>query len=1493
MRIKLTILISICLILNNKDVFSQLSGTYTINSGLAATTSNYKDFTSTIDDMNGTPRSDGGPNHGSGGISGAVVFNVATGGVYNEQLSIKAVTGASAVNTITYNGNGSTIAFASNNASAKAVIKLNGARYFTFNNLNINATGGTYGYGIHLTGSAEYITINKCTVLSDSTFMSVYATRTNFAGIVASSTSGFDLFPFDNNGANHCTISNCLIVGGQVGIQIDGGGGGYISGNRNDSTKFSRGIRITNNTIRGFFSFGISFNLTDSIIIIGNDINRIYRKDATYFMIGITGKYDNYNYRIEKNRIHSFATQATTFESAPVNNLSEVKGISMRMLDNKVPKIGTIINNLIYDLGDNQLPSIDEKGIEIILKDPDRINILNNTIVYNSRLKPSKDFCGIFLSPGLPIAPLISNVKNVQNNLISMHSSGGTGRNLGVYYYLPDVSMSSDYNVFDLDTTQSCVGTYGQLNTFYFYSLYDWQTLFRFSNNSLPVVVFDQHSIACNPFFKDTANGDYTPQNILIKNAGADWVTNGVVTTDINGKLRDGTPTVGAYEVSADSMDGGISILKFAQINLCGNSPVKVTLMNNGTTRINTATIAWSVNGVAQTPANFSTLNLISGATTNLVLGNYNFTSTDVASGYAVTATLSSINGTSDLYSFNNTATDTLKKGLSGTYTINKLGSYGANNFISFSQAADYLNNYGVCGPVVFNVLNGPYTDRMVLIEIQGVNAVNTITVNGNGQEINYLSSNHSPIIFLNGTDYYTLDSLILKARYGGAPRGILLKKHADHNIIKNCSLYGNFKDGVAILGNETTGLSAYNTPSPSLSDNTSYSTFDNNKIIGWRYGICINYLDAGDDGSTVTPSVGNKYTNNTFRNISGYLNQYGYSSGYALLLNNADSALISGNNISNPDSSIDTYGIYIARNVKRSIIERNKIHNIFDGAINQGSSYNLFYGFYLRDTYTPQPADVNIFRNNLIYDIKGTASIYGFYERNAVNTRFYHNTISFDDTTSTTDASKICAAYYNNASVNAQVYNNIFSVTRGGVGKNYGISATGSFLSDNNDYNIKGTNAFVGNNSSTLSDWQGTGKDVSSKDFDPLFLSAATGDFHPTEMQINDMGRNLQTFVPQDFDGIPRPVTPDPGIYEFGTTLPDTITTSAISPLIYCAGTSINIPFIAKGSYYVSNVFTAQLSDATGSFISPIILGTLSSALSGTHTITGIIPPATIYGTKYRIRVIANSPATIGTDNNQDITIIVSPDAGIISTSRDTICESTPCILSVTGNTSDIQWQSSPTSGNYSDIPGATNSTYTELVTNNAYFRVYTSDGTCSDTSNTIQVIVKPSPVAFFTSSIEGDQVIFSSAGTTGDVTIYNWNFGDGTSSSDANPVHTYASSDSFHVCLTVYNGSNCSFTICNELEVITGIAEVSVAGNFTVYPNPCSSILYIDAQKLQVQNCNIEILDMLGKVVLNENYKIKNRIIPIDVSGLAQGMYYLKITTTDSNYIKQVIKQ
>jgi len=84
------------------------------------------------------------------------------------------------------------------------------------------------------------------------------------------------------------------------------------------------------------------------------------------------------------------------------------------------------------------------------------------------------------------------------------------------------------------------------------------------------------------------------------------------------------------------------------------------------------------------------------------------------------------------------------------------------------------------------------------------------------------------------------------------------------------------------------------------------------------------------------------------------------------------------------------------------------------------------------------------------------------------------------------------------------------------------------------------------------------------------------------------------------------------------------------------------------------------------------------------------------------------------------------------------------------------------------------------------------------------------PAPTVTLFASVDGYDVAFTS--TVTDVDTYAWDFGDGETGTEANPVHTYAASGSFTATLTVTGeggtaeASSVNTISASELEMLTG---------------------------------------------------------------------------------------
>lgn len=142
-----------------------------------------------------------------------------------------------------------------------------------------------------------------------------------------------------------------------------------------------------------------------------------------------------------------------------------------------------------------------------------------------------------------------------------------------------------------------------------------------------------------------------------------------------------------------------------------------------------------------------------------------------------------------------------------------------------------------------------------------------------------------------------------------------------------------------------------------------------------------------------------------------------------------------------------------------------------------------------------------------------------------------------------------------------------------------------------------------------------------------------------------------------------------------------NSITATAITGSSFCAGDAVSIPYSVTGSFESGNVFTAQLSNSSGSFSSPLEIGTLTSTTAG--SISGTFPVGAATGTGYRIRVVSSSPSIVGTDNGTNLTLNPVPSAP--TATETTICIGSTATISVSGAASGniYKWYDAAVNGN------------------------------------------------------------------------------------------------------------------------------------------------------------------------------------------------------------------
>jgi len=201
----------------------------------------------------------------------------------------------------------------------------------------------------------------------------------------------------------------------------------------------------------------------------------------------------------------------------------------------------------------------------------------------------------------------------------------------------------------------------------------------------------------------------------------------------------------------------------------------------------------------------------------------------------------------------------------------------------------------------------------------------------------------------------------------------------------------------------------------------------------------------------------------------------------------------------------------------------------------------------------------------------------------------------------------------------------------------------------------------------------------------------------------------------------------------------PLTTTATNVNPLAYnvsaTQGAAISVPFTKTGIFHFGNVFTAQLSDAGGSFASPVTLGTLTSNTAG--TINGTIPAGTAPGNGYRVRVIASTPYQAANDNGSNISISEASNAISPSATQTIAANTNGTPLTVTEGSAPTSrvWKFALTAGGASTpiTPPQNGITYTPHFANEGIYFVSCESnfGGATVTSNEVQINVVKNHIA------------------------------------------------------------------------------------------------------------------------------------------------------------------
>jgi hypothetical protein len=241
------------------------------------------------------------------------------------------------------------------------------------------------------------------------------------------------------------------------------------------------------------------------------------------------------------------------------------------------------------------------------------------------------------------------------------------------------------------------------------------------------------------------------------------------------------------------------------------------------------------------------------------------------------------------------------------------------------------------------------------------------------------------------------------------------------------------------------------------------------------------------------------------------------------------------------------------------------------------------------------------------------------------------------------------------------------------------------------------------------------------------------------------------------------------------------------------------------------------------------------------------------------------------GTEATMDSFFISAPEAIDISIT-DIVGESCPgatdgaAILSLSGGTGELSIELDP------------NASLDSLQGGTYNLQVRDQNQCIRDTSFTV-----PSPdtlVADF--SVETDGYELTVTNRSRSAADYLWDFGDGNTSTEVSPTHTYDQVGRYELCLQVQNDCG-EKQLCQEVIIVLLSSPPADPLKAKLFPNPVRDRLRVD---LPSDNGQIEVWSIMGQRIWEAPANIQQEI---DVSKWAAGMYILRWEGQSLRFIVQ----
>ncbi|MBO9702606.1 MAG: T9SS type A sorting domain-containing protein [Sporocytophaga sp.] len=368
----------------------------------------------------------------------------------------------------------------------------------------------------------------------------------------------------------------------------------------------------------------------------------------------------------------------------------------------------------------------------------------------------------------------------------------------------------------------------------------------------------------------------------------------------------------------------------------------------------------------------------------------------------------------------------------------------------------------------------------------------------------------------------------------------------------------------------------------------------------------------------------------------------------------------------------------------------------------------------------------------------------------------------------------------------------------------------------------------------------------------------------------------------------------------------PSELYINSLNSATFCKGSPIEVKFATgKVLYNTDNVYNVELSDVSGSFNSPLLLGTLNSGDSS-GVIKAEIPQQIISSNSYKIRIVSSHPSFVKEFENQ--IVIENNNAPVVANTilRDTVCSkvlwngvqltSIEPSVSFKWKTLDNPFVIVPVSYGNGNIPSQTFSTSDDQL-REVNFQILPYS-TCPGKMAEYIVTVRPTPWVSFDYPMEdlicsGQMWPTSSMNLQPNNVTFKWSLlstngvsgylteSEGeipphkllnTGATDANVIYQLRVEDDY--CSSLPINFKVTVDVCTDLK-----NEKLNQESYSVSPNPFTdfTVLKMNGED-NLMNYSILLFDSQGNKVL-EIPDVKTKEVLIERGNLHDGIYYYQV--------------